>query len=93
MISKNVANWCNGNKANINIKHTKGMIVGTRSMVKKHRLLPKLNIDGVPLEYVFQYKYLGINVDESLTFHSHLKNTIKILAHKIHLLQKYQKLY
>ena len=62
------------------------MIMGTRSMVKRHRFLPKLKINGVALDYVFQYKYLGITIDESLTFHNHLKNTITILAHKIYLL-------
>ena len=84
----NVTNWCKGNKLSINIKKTKSMIMGTRSMVKKHRFLPKLKIEGTTLNYVFQYKYLGITLDESLTFHNHLKNTIKILAHKIYLLQK-----
>ena len=64
------------------------MIMGTRSMVKRHRFLPKLKIDGVALDYVLQSKYMGITIDESLTFHNHLENTIKILAHKIYLLQK-----
>ena len=84
----NIANWCKGNKLCINIKKTKGMIMGSRSMVKKHRFVPKRKIDGVALEYVFQYKYLGVTIDESLTFHNHLKNTIKILAHKIYMFKK-----
>ena len=68
----NVANWCKSNKLSINIKKTKSMIMGTHSTVKKHRFLPKLKIEGNAFDYVFQDKYLGITVDESLTFHNHL---------------------
>ena len=84
----NVANWCKGNKLSINIKKTKAMVIGTRSMVKKHNHISRLKINGKPIEYVFQYKYLGITIDEILSFHTHLNNTIKIVAHKIFLLHK-----
>ena len=84
----NVANWCKGNKLSINIKKTKAMVIGTRTMVKKHRHILKLKINGKPIDYVFQYKYLGITIDEILSFHSHLNNTIKLVAHKIFLLHK-----
>ena len=84
----NVANWCKGNKLSINIKKTKGMLVGTRSMVKKLHLLPKLKIQGGTIDYVFQYKYLGITIDEILSFRTHLNNTIKLVAHKISILSK-----
>ena len=84
----NVANWCKGNKLSINIKKTKGMLVGTRSMVKKVCTLPKLQIQDEPIDYVFQYKYLGITLDEILSFRAHLVNTIKLVAHKIQILSK-----
>ena len=84
----NVANWCKGNKLSINIKKTKAMVIGTRSMVKKHNHISRLKICGKPIEYVFQYKYLGITIDEILSFHTHLNNTTKIVAHKNFLLHK-----
>ena len=84
----NVANWCKGNKLSINIKKTKSMIISTRSMVKKHAAIPRLKILGYPLEYVFQYKYLGVTIDEILSFNAHLNNTIKLVSHKIFLLHK-----
>ena len=84
----NVANWCKGNKLSINIKKTKSMLLGTRSMVKKYNRLPRLKINNKPLDYVFQYKYLGIILDNILSFNKHLNNTIRIVAHKISLLQK-----
>ena len=84
----NVANWCKGNKLSINVKKTKGMLVGTRSMVKKLITLPKLKIQCSTIDYVFQYKYLGIIIDEILSFRAHLNNTIRLVAHKVSLLSK-----
>ena len=84
----NVANWCKGNRLSINIKKTKSMIVGTRSMVKKHIAIPRLHILGKPIDYVHNYKYLGVITDEILSFNAHLKNTIKLVAHKNFLLHK-----
>ena len=83
---ENVANWCKGNKLSINVKKTKGMLIGTRSMVKKRCNVPPIRIQGSTIDLVFQYKYLGVTIDELLSFRAHLNNTIKIVAHKISLL-------
>ena len=40
------------------------------------------------LEFVTQYKYLGIILDSTVTFKNQIQNTIKIVAHKISLLHK-----
>ena len=85
---ENVANWCKGNKLSINVKKTKGTLLGTRSMVKNNQNLPKLKIQGLDIDYVFQYKYLGVTIDEILSFRAHLNNTIKLVAHKISILKK-----
>ena len=84
----NVANWCKGNKWSINIKETKSMVIGTRSMVKRRPVIPQLKIDNQTMDFVFQYKYLGIIINETLSLQNHLKNTIKIVSHKIFLLHK-----
>ena len=86
----NVANWCKGNRLSINIRKTKSMVIGTRSMVKRRNVIPRLKIDtyGKTIDYFFQYKCLGVIVDETLSFHSHLKNTIKLVAHKVFLFHK-----
>ena len=87
----NVTNWCKGNKLSINVKKTKGMLLGTRSMVKKRHFIPKLTIQGMAIDYVYQYKYLGVTIDEILSFRAHLNNTIKLVAHKILMLSKIRK--
>ena len=72
------------------LRKTKGMLLGSRCMVKTHQIIPKLKIQGVTIDYVFQYKYLGVMVDEILSFRLHLNNTIKLVAHKISMLNKLQ---
>ena len=47
-----------------------------------------MKLNGNDLEYVTHYKYLGIILDSTLTFKNQIQNTIKIVAHKISLLQK-----
>ena len=84
----NVANWCKGNKLSINIKKTMSMVIGTRSMIKKRNVIPRLKIKNKTVDFVFQYKYLGVIIDQTLSFHNHLKNTIKLVAHKLFLLHK-----
>ena len=49
-----------------------------------------MKLNGNDLEYVTHYKYLGITLDSTLTFKNQIQNTIKIVAHKISLLQKIQ---
>ena len=83
----NVANWCKGNKWSINIKKTKSMVIGPKSMVKRMPVIPQLKINQT-MDFVFQYKYLGIIKDETLSLQNHLKNTIKIVSHKTFLLHK-----
>ena len=78
----NIANWCKDNKLTINIKKSKGMIVGSQNRLK-NIFLPNLTINGKELDYVNQYKYLGITLDSTLSFMNQVQNTIKIVAHKI----------
>ena len=66
------------------------MIVGSRSMVKKHAVIPRLKISDIPLDFVHQYKYLGVTVDEILSFNAHLNKTIKLVSHNIFLLHEIQ---
>ena len=40
------------------------------------------------MEFVSQYKYLGVILDSNLAFTKHLNNVIRIVSHKINLLAK-----
>ena len=83
----NIANWCKGNKLTINIKKTKGMIFGSSYKLKNTRL-NNFTINNEEIEFVNHYKYLGITLDSTLSFRNQIQNTIKIVSHKISLLNK-----
>ena len=82
-----IASWCKRNKLSLNIKKTKCMLFGSRVRLK-HTRCPKLSINNIDIDFVHQYKYLGVMLDSHLTFTKHLNNIIKITAYKINLLAK-----
>ena len=82
-----IATWCRRNKLSLNVKKTKCMLFGSRFRLKKAKC-PKLSINNVNIDFVHQYKYLGVILDPHLTFNKHLNNIIKVTAHKINLLAK-----
>ena len=51
------SNWCKDNSLDLNVKKTKEMLIDLR---KAPAVIPYLFIDGVKVERVTEYKYLGI---------------------------------
>ena len=66
------------------------MVFGTRSMVKKVQNI-RLLVEGVTLQVVPTYKYLGITLDSTLLFNNHVKNVIAMVSYKATLLSKIRK--
>ena len=63
------------------------MLFGPRHKLKRTKC-DKLQINYAKLEFVSQYKYLGVILDSNLAFTKHLNNVIRIVLHKINLLAK-----
>ena len=61
--------WCQANKLFLNLNKTKAMII-----TPKHYELPAppIMINNSVIEYVKEYKYLGIVIDSQLTFKAHV---------------------
>ena len=82
--------WCKKNQLTINISKTKGMLFGTKKMIQNNQLKHfKIGIEE--LGYVTSYPYLGVKLDNKLTFELHVKETLKLASHKIYLLSKIRK--
>ena len=81
--------WCKDNFLDLNVSKTKEMVIDFR----KHGVnVPDLYIDGVKVERVSEYKYLGTVLDEKLNFSSNTKLLQKKCQTRIHLLQKLRNL-
>lgn len=53
--------------------------------------LRNLKLGQTHLDFVDDYKYLGVNIDSKLSFSKHLKNLINTVSFKVSQLQKIRK--
>ena len=88
----NISNWCKGDKLTLNIKETKTMLLGTKHKIKKIYPIP-LVIDTTQSETVMSYKYLGITIDQILTFTLHMLQIIKTVHISIIFTTKVKEIY
>lgn len=67
--------WCDFNRLTLNISKSKLMIISNSNQIKLKEMknLIKIEIGGVAMEIVSEYKYFGITLNESLNFVSHMK--------------------
>ena len=83
----NVSNWFNANKLSLNVKKTKFSFFHKSS--KKDNIplrLPDLNINGLTIERESSIKFLGVWIDENLTWRDHIHTVENKIAKNIGLL-------
>ena len=89
-----LSNWCNANQLTVNAQKTKAVYFDTKY---RKDLLHTSACDGPPvwlkvqnesIEVVNHFCYLGIALDDLLTFEKHAKETIKLVAQKVSILAK-----
>ena len=85
-----VAEWLRLNKLTLNVSKTKTMVFGTPHMLKEN---PKLVMqqDGVEFEQVSTFKYLGLMLDSSISFESHLGTLTKKVSSRLGVLGRVRK--
>ena len=81
--------WCEENNMCLNTKKTKAMIFGKSNSTKKLKIINlDVHINENKISPVRTYKYLGITLDQNLTFNSHINQIIKNSNHKIFMLKR-----
>ena len=85
-----LSKWCNRNQLTINLAKTKLMLFGTRNMLK-HCTKIDIEIDNQNLQYVKQFNYLGIKLEDTLTFELHAAETMRMVSYKLYLLSRVRK--
>ena len=73
-----LANWLKFKQLKLNISKTKYLIISSANS----RLDVNIEIDGETIDRVNEIKYLGVIIDDRLTFKSHIDNVIKKMARK-----------
>ena len=84
--------WCNKNKLSLNVEKTKTMFYGSRPRVKRAvNLNQKLSANGIVIQQVPTFKYLGFTLDQTLNYQAHIRSLTQTIAHKCFLLSKIRK--
>ena len=79
---RKVANWFKANKLSLNISKTKySLFHSTRKKKDIPNTLPPLHIDNVPVKREFVTKFLGVYLDENISWKHHI-NTVSTKVRK-----------
>ncbi len=82
-----VHEWLKANKLTLNVDKTKYMVFGTKTALI-HKPDLNITIDGKKLERVSVMKYLGVFLDEHLSFSEHISSVCKKSSKKLSILRK-----
>ena len=69
--------WLQANNLSLHVKKTKFMIMGSHYRLSHIEHDFDIKVDDRTLERVKTYKYLWVELDETLTWHSHVDSIIK----------------
>ena len=79
--------WCQKNRLSINVKKTKAVFYPYSNVIKND-INNKIVINRQEIQYVNLYLYLGIDIDENLTFKKYFSTLFKSVSHKMYILRK-----
>ena len=79
--------WLSVNKLSLNVKKTKMMVFHHRQR-NIQDMIPQLHLDGIPIERVKQFNFLGIVLDEHMTWNPHTNKVACSIARTIGTLKR-----
>lgn len=81
---ESIVNWCSVNKVSINVEKTKVMYFHkAHDSSIKSEFVPEIKIGAEKIERVFEFKYLGLNLDPCLTFDNHYVTICKKVSGRL----------
>ncbi len=83
-----VCNWFKANKLSVNASKTNYMLLGTRAKTCIQNNESQIILDRVKLDRVNKTKFLGVTVDENLTWKSHIDNISKNISKGVGIISK-----
>ena len=86
-IINRLINWCHVNRLNINVKKTKLVFHPYMANIIND-VHDKIKISGESVHYVNSYLYLGVDIDNQLTFKTYFTNVCKKNSYKLSLLRR-----
>ena len=79
--------WLRANKLTLNVSKTKYMFMGSKALVNKVTD-QQISISGEAIERIKVFKYLGLWLDESLTFDFHINKVYNKICQRLGAIHK-----
>ncbi|KAF7649195.1 hypothetical protein LDENG_00145510 [Lucifuga dentata] len=89
-VIKDFVDWCGMNHLHINASKTKEMVIDFR---RKSPLITPVNIQGLDIETVESYKYLGVHLNNKLDWSVNTDVLYKKGQSRLHLLRRLRTFY
>ena len=83
-----VYQWCLENRLYMNMKKTQIMWFNTLNICNEEEIAYTISIDDVLLSRVHSYTYLGVELDENLSYDRHLENVVNKTTQKLYIFRK-----
>jgi len=81
-----VNSWFCVNRLTLSIKKSNVMLIGSYQKLSNNDL--RVTVDGKQLSRVSSVKYLGLSLDEHLTWHQHTASVLQRVYSRIHCLYR-----
>ena len=81
----NVSHWLNLNKLSLNVKKTKAMVF---RMPQKKIIQPNIQINGSNIEFVENFIFLGITINNKLNWNRHINKVTNKISKTVGILNK-----
>ena len=78
-----ISNWFNNNRLSLNTEKSSIMYIGTPQRLKSYSDLPSISVDGRELSVCNSVKYLGIHLDDNLSWKHHIDELCAKLSPKL----------
>ena len=88
VIMNRLFNWCNVNKLTINFKKTKHMMIYRNNQYTKEDDPPIIKVNSEPIDNVQTYHYLGIDLDNGLSYDKILNSMFNKANRKLYMLKR-----
>ena len=86
-----VYEWCIQNRLYMNMKKTKTMWFEAKQLYNVANRDYEVIINGTVLSRVYSYLYLGVELDDNLTYDKHLTNVVNKTTQKLYIFRKVRK--
>ena len=77
---RKVQTWLRANKLTLNVKKTKFLILGSQARLSNLNYRFNIQINGQSIERMYSYRYLGLEIDESLNWQVHIETICKKIS-------------